>query len=83
MFPEKLIEPCIFAGSRKGDIVLDPFSGSGTTGIVCLQHQREYIGIELNPEYVELSEKRILESQKCKAKKRKSSNNDNQICLFE
>lgn len=58
-FPQKLIEPCILAGSRPGDIVLDPFMGAGTTALVALQHGRKYLGIELNPEYIALAEKRI------------------------
>lgn len=58
-FPPKLIEPMILAGSRPGDTILDPFSGSGTTGMVALRHDRSYIGLELNPEYVELSRDRI------------------------
>ena len=52
MFPEKLVEPCILAGSREGDTVLDPFFGSGTTGAVAKRLQREYIGIDLNPCYL-------------------------------
>jgi hypothetical protein len=39
--------------------VLDPFNGSGTTGLVCIKHQRRYVGIELNPEYVAMSERRL------------------------
>lgn len=58
-FPPDLIEPCILAGSKPGDVVLDPFNGAGTTGLVALKHGREYIGIELNPEYVAISEKRL------------------------
>jgi len=58
-YPVELILPCIKAGSKEGDIVLDPFSGSGTTGEVALQLGRNYIGTELNPEYAALSEKRI------------------------
>jgi DNA modification methylase len=58
-FPPALIEPCILAGSRPGDIVLDPFNGSGTTGQVALQHGRQYLGCELNPEYVELTRTRL------------------------
>lgn len=57
-FPEKLIEPCILAGSKVGGVILDPFFGSGTTGRVATKYNREYIGIELNPEYVEISNKR-------------------------
>lgn len=62
-FPEKLIEPCIPAGSRRGGAVLDPFFGSGTTGRVATAHGREYIGIELNPEYIEIANKRLSEVQ--------------------
>lgn len=58
-FPPALIEPCILAGSRPGDIVLDPFSGSGTTGVVALQQGRSYIGCEINPEYAQLQESRL------------------------
>jgi site-specific DNA-methyltransferase (cytosine-N4-specific) len=58
-FPEALIEPCILAGSREGDTVLDPFCGSGTTGVVSLRHGRSFVGIELNPEYVQLARRRI------------------------
>jgi len=58
-FPPALIEPCILAGSRPGDIVLDPFIGSGTTAAVALQHGRKYLGCELNPAYQPLQEARI------------------------
>ncbi len=58
-FPPDLIEPCILAGSRPGDIVLDPFMGSGTTAGVALKHGRQYLGCELNPEYGALHEARI------------------------
>lgn len=61
MFPEKLIEPCILAGSREGGVVLDPFFGSGTTGAVAKRLGREYIGIDLNPRYIEKAEMRIAE----------------------
>jgi len=58
-FPMDLIEPCILAGSRPGDLVLDPFAGTGTTGIVCKKHGRQFLGIEINPEYREMALKRI------------------------
>lgn len=58
-FPEKLIEPCILAGCKEGGVVLDPFFGSGTTGIVAERYGRDYIGIELNPEYVKIAERRL------------------------
>ncbi len=59
VFPPTLPELCIQAGCPEDATVLDPFHGAGTTGLVALRLGREYIGIELNPEYVELSKKRI------------------------
>jgi DNA modification methylase len=58
-FPPALIEPCILAGSRSNDIVLDPFMGSGTTAQVAMQHGRQYLGCELNSEYGALQQERI------------------------
>ena len=58
-FPTKLVEPCVKAGSRPGDLILDPFAGSGTTGVVALRYQRDFIGIELNPEYAEMARRRV------------------------
>jgi DNA modification methylase len=58
-FPPALIEPCIRAGSRAGDIVLDPFMGSGTTAAVALQLGRKYLGCEINPDYEPLQRERI------------------------
>lgn len=58
-FPPDLIEPCIKAGSRPGDLVLDPFNGSGTTGEVCRKWGRRYVGMELNPAYIDLSAERF------------------------
>jgi len=58
-FPPALIEPCVKAGSRVGDIVLDPFMGSGTTAEVALRHGRRFLGCELNPEYKQLQDERI------------------------
>lgn len=58
-FPTKLIEPCILAGSKEGDYVLDPFFGSGTVGEVCLKLKRKYVGIELKKEYINIAERRI------------------------
>lgn len=58
-FPPKLIEPCVLAGSAEGDTILDPFAGSGTTGVVALRHDRSFIGIELNPAYCEMARNRI------------------------
>ena len=58
-FPPALIEPCILAGCPVGGVVLDPFFGAGTTGLVAKKHGRDCIGIELNPEYVAIAEKRL------------------------
>lgn len=59
VYPPALIEPCILAGSNEGDTVLDPFFGAGTTGLVAKKLGREYVGIEINPKYVEMAEARI------------------------
>lgn len=57
-FPRALVEPCILAGSRPGDLVFDPFLGSGTTAQVAQQLGRHWLGCELNPDYVELQKGR-------------------------
>lgn len=59
MFPERLIEPCILAGSKEGGVVLDPFFGSGTTGAAAKRLGRSCIGIDINPRYIEKAEERI------------------------
>lgn len=59
VFPEALVERCVLAGSREGDTVLDPFAGSGTTGVVALCLKRRFVGIEINPEYCRICTMRI------------------------
>jgi DNA modification methylase len=59
-FPPDLVRPCILAGSRVGDTVLDPFMGSGTVAQVAKENGRNYLGCELNPEYVALHSLRGL-----------------------
>jgi DNA modification methylase len=60
-FPIEIPERCIKAGSKEGDAILDPFSGAGTTGVAAAKLGRAYIGIDLNPDYIEMSRKRIEE----------------------
>tara|TARA_Y100001934_G_scaffold283850_1_gene408029 strand:- start:2407 stop:3393 length:987 start_codon:yes stop_codon:yes gene_type:complete len=63
VFPPKLPELCIKAGSAEGDIILDPFFGSGTTGWVAQRLGRKWIGIELNPEYIKIANKRFQQQE--------------------
>lgn len=65
-FPEDLIQPCVLAGCPKDGVVLDPFMGSGTTASVAIKNNRNYVGIELNPEYIQLAEKRLKPVKKNK-----------------
>lgn len=55
VMPSAVAARCVLAGSRVGDVVLDPFSGSGTTGMVALEHGRRYVGIDINSDYLDLS----------------------------
>lgn len=61
VFPQLLIKDCIKAGCPEGGIILDPFAGSNTTGIVARKQNKNYISIELNPEYIDLAKKRMRE----------------------
>ncbi|MFN7412524.1 MAG: DNA methyltransferase, partial [Dolichospermum sp.] len=58
--PEQLIEPCILAGSPEGGIILDPFFGAGTVGLVSINKGRKFIGIDINHKYCEIAAKRIF-----------------------
>lgn len=60
-FPEELIKPCILAGCPAGGTILDPFFGSGTTGLVARRNGCKCIGIELNPEYIKIAERRLAQ----------------------
>jgi DNA modification methylase len=60
-FPPKLIEPCILAGAPRGAVVLDPFAGAGTTGLVSVRLGRSFRGVELNPVYADMARKRIID----------------------
>ena len=64
-FPLRLVEPCITSASRPGDLVLDPFLGSGTTGLVALAMGRRFIGCEIHPDYVEMARRRIARAIPC------------------
>lgn len=59
VFPRALVRPCIAAGSNPGDLVLDPFFGSGTVGEVCRELDRRAVGIEMKPDYVQIAKKRL------------------------
>ena len=58
-FPERLVEPCILAGCPEGGTVLDPFAGSGTTGVVAKRLRRNFVGVEINPDYWQMAMDRI------------------------
>jgi site-specific DNA-methyltransferase (cytosine-N4-specific) len=58
-FPPELIEPCVKLSTRPGDLVLDPFIGSGTTGLVAARQGRRFLGVELNPDYLLIAERRL------------------------
>ena len=75
-FPPKLIEPCILAGSREGDTVLDPFVGSGTSVEVALRHGRRAVGVDLSEDYLELAKKRIEQAREDIGLFLQSGNND-------
>jgi site-specific DNA-methyltransferase (adenine-specific) len=63
MYPQRLIIPCVLCGCPENGIVLDPFMGSGTTAVVAVKHFRKYLGIEINPEYVTIAERRIAKER--------------------
>jgi len=62
VMPELLVEPCLLAGSKPNDTILDPFAGSGTVGVVAKKHNRNFIGIELNADYAKIANDRINET---------------------
>ena len=78
-FPEELVNRCIKATTSEGDIVLDIFAGSGTVAISSIKLNRNWIGIELNPKYVEIAEKRLkpfLEQQTLEGQKDKANSQE-------
>ena len=62
VFPERLVELCVMAATVEGDTICDPFTGSGTTGLVAVKNKRNFIGFELVPEYAEMALARIKEA---------------------
>jgi len=62
-FPEELVHQCIISTTDENDTVLDPYCGSGTSGVVSQKLNRNFIGIELNPEYIEIAKKRLDEGK--------------------
>lgn len=67
VMPEELVDPCVLAGSAIDDVVLDPFCGTGTVGVVALRHKRNFVGIDLSAVYLEQARTRITESQESAA----------------
>jgi site-specific DNA-methyltransferase (cytosine-N4-specific) len=63
VFPRELVRICVGAGSKVGDRVLDPFFGSGTTGVVCNEMERDCVGIELKQDYADLAQKRLIKGR--------------------
>jgi len=59
VYPERLVELCILAATREGDRVLDPFTGSGTTGVVAYRLNRQFVGVELSPDYQSMAQRRL------------------------
>ena len=59
VFPTELVEQCVLATTRQGDLVIDPFFGAGTVGVVCQRLGRRFLGIELNPGYAEIARQRL------------------------
>jgi len=64
VYPEKLVEICLLASTKENDFVLDPFTGSGTTGVVSCKNNRKFVGIELVDKYYKMAQKRIDENSK-------------------
>lgn len=73
-FPEKLAEFFVLSGSEEGDIVLDPFSGSGTTAAVAAKHWRQWIGIDISADYCELAKSRLQHEQAAREQKEVDEN---------
>lgn len=77
MFPEQLVQDHVLSWSNEGDLVLDPFMGSGTTGKMAILNNRDYIGFEISPEYCKIIDRRIKDAMK------KSSESENLLSFVE
>jgi DNA modification methylase len=64
VFPKELVRPCILAGSKKDDLIIDPFYGAGTVGFVSKEQSRRCVGIELNEDYLKIAKNRTAVVQK-------------------
>ena len=69
VMPEALVEPCVISSTNPNDLVLDPFTGSGTVGVVALKHGRQFVGTEINPEYALMASNRMINQIKTGEKK--------------
>ena len=67
--PVELLERIVLASTNPGDLILDPFMGSGTTGVAALKHGRRFVGIDMESQFVELAEKRLYDASEKKDKK--------------
>lgn len=82
-FPTRLVERCLLAGSTPGSLVLDPFCGSGTTGVVCEWLRREFLGFELSPAYAEMARTRIsVEGPLRRPAHREAQPDERQLTMF-
>jgi len=81
--PEKLLERIILLGSKKGDVILDPFMGSGTTGVVAKRYGREFIGMELDESYFEIAEERIKQTKEILGLLNEEKNQSTQMIIIE
>jgi DNA modification methylase len=82
-FPTALVEPCVLAGCPEDGVVLDPFNGAGTTGVVARRLGRRYVGLEINPAYAEMARKRIIADQGIDPKHAAEVNGTAQLRLLD
>ena len=83
VFPEKLAQDCIISWSNEGDVVLDPFMGSGTTGKMALRTNRKFIGMEIVPKYFKEAEARIINYQNNGDYREETANKEKELGMVE